>query len=245
MYDNVPRLYPNPETSAKVVDYSVAKSTPLPDWLLKYHAWGLESTKVPDYLISTFQAQSLVFLTRIIGAKRGVYIGFSGMVWSHGVGKDGKVVGLELSEEFANIAKKGFADNGVENVEVKVGDAVATLAALEVSEPFDLIFLDANKDAYPKYLDIILEKSKPGQANRLLKPGGLIVADNVLRRAIVADPTPSNPQYAGDVERHGQEGSNAFVKALHEFNDKLVSEPRVEAFLLPFFDGLGLGRLVD
>lgn len=71
MHDNVPRLYPNPETSAKVVDYSVTKSTPLPDWLLKYHAWGLESTEVPDYLISTFQAQSLVFLTRIIGAKRG------------------------------------------------------------------------------------------------------------------------------------------------------------------------------
>lgn len=116
---------------------------------------------------------------------------------------------------------------------------------METSEPFDLIFLDANKDAYPKYLDIILEKSRPGQTNRLLKPGGLIVADNVLRRAIVADPTPSNPQYVVDVKRHGQEGSEAFVKALREFNDKLVGEPRVEAFLLPFFDGLGLGRLVD
>lgn len=54
----------------------------------------------------------------------GVYIGFSGMVWSHAVGKDGKVVGLELSKEYAGLAEKGFADNGVENVEVKIGDAV-------------------------------------------------------------------------------------------------------------------------
>ena len=56
----------------------------------------------------------------------GVYIGFSGMVWSHAVGKDGRVVGLELSEEYAGIARKAFADNGVENVELEIGDAVAS-----------------------------------------------------------------------------------------------------------------------
>lgn len=54
----------------------------------------------------------------------GVYIGFSGMFWSHAVGRDGKVVGLELSEEFAGIARQGFQDNGVDNVDVKVGDAI-------------------------------------------------------------------------------------------------------------------------
>lgn len=54
----------------------------------------------------------------------GVYIGFSGMVWSHAVGRDGSVVGLELSEEYAGVARKAFAENGVGNVEVKVGDAV-------------------------------------------------------------------------------------------------------------------------
>ncbi|ROV96255.1 hypothetical protein VMCG_07650 [Cytospora schulzeri] len=249
MQENIAKLYPNPDTSAKVVDYSITKSTPLPDWLLKYHKWGCESTQVPEFLISTFQAQMLVFLTRIVAAKRvlelGVYIGFSGMVWSHAVGKDGKVVGLELSEEYAGIASKAFSENGVENVEVKIGDAVESLANLESPEPFDIIFLDANKDAYPQYLDLVLQKSKPGQAGRLLRPGGLIVADNVLRRAIVADATPANPYYVQDVEQNGAERSASLVRAIHEFNDKLVSEPRLEAFLMPLFDGLGMARLRD
>lgn len=160
MHENIAKLYPNPETSGKVIDYSITKSTPLPDWLLKYHKWGVENTSVPDFLISTFQAQMLVFLTKIVAAKQGeysssqpyprpysawlqediyvltvssdlvlelgVYIGFSGMVWSHAVGKDGKVVGLELSEEYAGIAEKAFAENGVKNVELKIGDAVET-----------------------------------------------------------------------------------------------------------------------
>lgn len=65
------KLYPNPETSGKVMDYSIAHSTPLPDWLAKYHAWGCAETKVPTFLISTYQAQMLIFLARIVGAKKG------------------------------------------------------------------------------------------------------------------------------------------------------------------------------
>lgn len=192
------------------------------------------------------------------------------MVWSHGVGKDGEVVGLELSEKFAGIAGKAFKDNGVENVDVKLGDAVesyvqshspppppiqltvqnklttiSSLATLESSEPFDLIFLDANKDAYPKYLELILSKSKPGSAARLLKPGGLIVADNVLQQGTVANATASNPNYVEGVARFGERRVKEMHASLHEFNDKLVAEPRLEAFLVPLFDGLGLARLRD
>lgn len=71
MQENVAKLYPNPETSAKVMDYSIAHSTPLPDYLIKYHKWGCEETKVPSFLISTYQAQMLIFLARIVGVKRG------------------------------------------------------------------------------------------------------------------------------------------------------------------------------
>lgn len=94
MQENVAKLYPNPETSAKVLDCkwlafadtlvqfyvrdthenpdSISKSTQLPDWLLKYHEWGCNNTEVPRYLISTFEAQALVFLARLVGAKRGM-----------------------------------------------------------------------------------------------------------------------------------------------------------------------------
>lgn len=169
------------------------------------------------------------------------------MVWAEAVGPHGKVVGLELSEEYAGIARKGFQDNGVSNVEVEVGDGADTLKTLAppAGAPFDLIFLDANKDAYPQYLETILARSQPGASDRLLKPGGLIVADNVLRRGIVADPSESNPHYVRDVQKHGEEQSRIFAKGLHEFNDKLAAESRLEAFLMPLFDGLGMARLRD
>ncbi|KAJ4396649.1 hypothetical protein N0V93_000870 [Gnomoniopsis smithogilvyi] len=249
MQENIAKLYPNPETSAKVMDYSIAHSTPLPEYLVKYHQWGCEETKVPTYLISTYQAQMLIFLARIVGAKKvlelGVYIGFSAMVWSEAVGPSGSVVGLELSEEYAGIARKAFADNKINNVEIKLGDGVASLQTLEPAEAFDLIFVDANKDAYPKYLELILSRSQPGSEKRLLKKGGLIVADNVLRRGIVADASKSNPHFMADLERHGEEASRDFVKALHVFNDALAREERLETFLMPLFDGLGMARLKD
>ncbi|CAN8105960.1 unnamed protein product [Discula destructiva] len=249
MQENVAKLYPTPETAAKVMDYSIAHSTPLPEYLAKYHKWGCEETKVPNFLISTYQAQMLIFLAKIVGAKKvlelGVYIGFSAMVWSEAVGPDGHVVGLELSEEYANIARQGFADNNITNVDIKLGDGVKTLEALEPAEPFDVIFVDANKDAYPKYLELILAKSAPGSAKRLLKKGGLIVADNVLRRGIVADATNTNPHFAREVELHGEQQSREFVVALHQFNDALVAADRLESFLMPLFDGLGMARLKD
>lgn len=63
-------------------------------------------------------------------------MGFSAMVWSHGVGKDGKVVGLELSKEYAGIAGKAFKDNGVENVDIKIGDAVESCVQPLAPPPF-------------------------------------------------------------------------------------------------------------
>lgn len=71
------------------------------------------------------------------------------------------------------------------------------------------------------------------------------MADNVLGMAIVADATPSNPHYAEAVARLGEGRVRDLNEALHQFNDKLVAERRLEAFLVPLFDGLGLARLID
>ncbi|PSR97003.1 S-adenosyl-L-methionine-dependent methyltransferase [Coniella lustricola] len=249
MKDNAAKLFPNPDTGAKVMEYSVAHSTPLPDWLVKYHDWGCSDTDVPNYLTSTYQAQTLIFLARMMGAKRvleiGVYIGFSTMFWSHAVGKDGSVTGLELSDKYAGLARKACAENKIDNVDIRVGDAVKSLENLTVTEPFDLVFIDANKEAYPEYLDILLAKSQPGQANRLLRAGGLIIADNVLRSAIVADDTERNPNVAEIVGRHGATSAEELIEPLRRFNKKLLEQPRLETVLLPLFDGLGMASLKD
>lgn len=240
MKDLVPVLYPNGVVAASVTEYSDAKSSGLSEALVKYHEKILQR---PDsyYTISLYQAKTLTFLARSIEAKRaleiGVYLGFSAMVWANAVGPAGKVTGLEYDADFAEEARRGVKENGFDNVEIIVGDAATTLPNLEVTEPYDIIFIDANKTGYSKYLDTILARSQPGSALRLLRPGGLIVADNVLRRGLVAHSGPENP--------NGEGVDPAIIKCLDGFNTALTTHSRLETLLLPLFDGLGLARLLD
>lgn len=104
---------------------------------------------------------------------------------------------------------------------------------------FDLVFLDADKTSYVAYLELILALSQPGSTNRLLRAGGIIMADNVLRYGLVADASEANPWH-----NHGG-NTTMECQILDEFNKKMKSDKRLEALLMPVFDGLGLARLVD
>jgi predicted O-methyltransferase YrrM len=84
------------------------------------------------------------------------------------------------------------------------------------------------------------ENSK--QVSRLLKPGGVIMADNVLRRGLIADSSDSNPWAAKFDEKTWKSGD---MEALREFNKQLAAEERLDTFLMPMFDGLGMARLKD
>ncbi|KAF7924185.1 uncharacterized protein EAE97_010797 [Botrytis byssoidea] len=197
-------------------------------------------------MISPFQAQFHIFMARAMGAKRileiGTYIGFSTMGWSEAVGPEGHVTGLEFSPEYAEIARETFSKNNLNNFEVLVGDARESLIT-NLQEPYDLIFIDADKTSYPAYLDLILSLSSPSSTQaRLLKPGGLILADNILRRALVADSSAVNPWALKNGEKTWKEGD---LNALKKFSDLMVTEERLDTFLLPLFDGVGMGRLKD
>ncbi|TFA97793.1 O-methyltransferase MdmC [Trichoderma ghanense] len=239
-------LYPTPKVAAEVTAYSERNSTSLPKYLVDYHAWVEKSHPHATYMVSNLQAQSLVFFARAFGAKRileiGSYVGYSALVWSHAVGQDGKVTGLEFSEDYAKIAREAFEKHGAKNVELIVGDALKTLSALKPEEPYDLIFIDAQKSGYPAYLRDILAGSQPGSATRLLRPGGIIIADNVLRRGLVADGSDDNPNW--QLQRHVVSAEEDLV-ALREFNAALAGDERLEALLLPVFDGVGFARLLD
>ncbi|KAL7788347.1 S-adenosyl-L-methionine-dependent methyltransferase [Trichoderma ceciliae] len=238
-------LYPSAKVAAEVAAYSERHSTALPKHLVDYRAWVEGNHPHAVYMVSNLQAQSLVFFARAFGAKRileiGSYVGYSALVWAHAIGEDGKVTGLEFSEEYAKIANSTFEKLGVKNVEIIVGDALQTLSALKPEEPYDLIFIDAQKLGYPSYLRDILAGSQPGSTNRLLRPGGFIIADNVLRRALVADGSEDNPSW----ELYRNIVRPEDLVAIREFNAALANNERLEAFLLPAFDGVGLARLLD
>ncbi|KND89696.1 putative caffeoyl-CoA O-methyltransferase 2 [Tolypocladium ophioglossoides CBS 100239] len=236
-------LYTNPEMGERVTAYSTAHSSPLPKHITDYHAAA--STRRDDSMMlsSNFQSQLHLLLANAIGAKRvleiGVYVGYSAMLWAHATGPDGTVTGLEFSPELAQIARDAFAAQGLDNIEIIVGDGAETLPKLSATTPYDLVFLDADKTGYSNYLRILLARSQPGAAGRLLRPGALIVADNVLRRGQVADPAVTKPEFGSQADW------DAHILALRKFNDECVAEARLETFMVPLWDGLSIMRLRD
>ena len=119
------------------------------------------------------------------------------------------------------------------------------LSALSPAEPYDLIFIDANKSGYPMYLETILSRSKPGNPSRLLRSGGLILADNILRRALVVDDSDDNPQAVLERAERAEYWKDTDLLKLREYNSMVMDEQRLDAFLLPLWDGVGCARLVD
>lgn len=130
MKTSAPSLYPNDTVGKRVTEYSEQHSLGLPREITDYHTHIFNTHPKSNYMISSFQGQAHVFLARAIGARRilevGVYVGYSSMVWSHAVGPEGKVVGLEFSSEYAGLAKEALGARGFTNVEVLEGDALQT-----------------------------------------------------------------------------------------------------------------------
>jgi len=196
----------------------------------------------------------------------GTFIGFSTMGWVEAVGPDGHVTALEFDAGYAAIAEDTLAKNGIKNVDVVIGDARESIKKLAegLEEPYDLIFVDADKTSYVTYLELVLEFSKAGSGTRLLRKGGVILADNVLTRGefemslgrlkedetqsetliligLVAESSTANPNYRMAETKEGKER----LEVLDQFNKEMAMSERIDVFLMPLFDGLGMGRLVD
>lgn len=177
-----------------------------------------EHCKWPQMVTGSLQGSLLRMLVQITGARNileiGLFTGYSALTMAKVLPDDGRVVSCEIDEGNAAVARS-FIERSPhgDKIEIRLGPALDTLATLE--GPFDLAFLDADKENYCVYYDAVLP---------LLRSGGLLVADNVLWSGKVLDP---------------QEVTD---RALVEFNDKLAKDPAVEVALLTVRDGVSLIR---
>ncbi len=141
----------------------------------------------------------------------GTYLGYSALCFAEGLADGGKVITLDVNEETNKVARS-FVEKSEygEAIDFRLGPATEIIPTLD--ESFDIVFIDADKPNYSNYYDLVFDK---------LRPGGFIIADNVLWSGKVLDP--------GDDEN---------AKALAEFNQMVLADDRVENVLLPIRDGL-------
>jgi predicted O-methyltransferase YrrM len=175
-----------------------------------------DAAGLPAIAITPNQGKLLGLLARIHGARSILELGTLGAystIWlARSLPAGGRLVTLEANPHYADVARANIANAGLaETVQLRVGPALQTLPELaaEGAGPFDLIFIDADKQNYPGYLEWSL---------KLSRPGSLIIGDNVVRAGAILDPNATDPSI-------GNEG----IRAVRRFYDLLAAEPRVSA----------------
>jgi predicted O-methyltransferase YrrM len=181
---------------------------------------------LPAIAVSPPQGKLLHLLARMQDARAILEIGTLGgysTIWlARALPADGRLVSLEFEARFAEVARANVARAGLDAiVDIRVGPALETLA--DVEGPFDLVFIDADKQTTPAYFEAALERSRPG---------GLIIGDNVVRGGSILD------------------GTDASSEGMRSFVDLMAAEPRVEATVIQTvggkgYDGIAFARVID
>jgi predicted O-methyltransferase YrrM len=175
----------------------------------------------PRMLSGHLQGRLLSFISHMIKPEYilevGTYTGYSAICLAEGLRDGGKLITLDINEELETRVRGYFREAGLEQViDYRIGDARKIIPTLAVS--FDLVFIDADKESYSTYFDLVIDK---------VKKGGFILADNVLWSGKVIDAKPDKD-----------------TRAVTGFNDKVHQDPRVENILLPVRDGILLLRKI-
>jgi caffeoyl-CoA O-methyltransferase len=170
----------------------------------------------PQMQVGRIEGQFLKLLVRLTGARRvleiGMFTGYSALMMAEGLPDDGRLITCDINPQAEAIARRYFAESGHgHKIEVRMGPALDTIKTL--TEPLDMAFIDADKTNYVNYYDAVMER---------LRPGGLVVADNVLWSGEVVDPQDD----AG--------------RAIVAFNRRVEEDPRVENVCLTVRDGIML-----
>ena len=173
----------------------------------------------PRMLSGSYQGRLLALLAKMIGPKKilevGTYTGYSTLCMAEGLNTGGLIDTIDHNEELADMQRRYFDQSPYASQIVQhLGEAIDILKTL--AGPYDLVFLDADKENYPHYFDLIIDK---------LETGGILLSDNVL--------------WSGKVL---EKATDEATSALQEYNHKINTDARVESVVLPIRDGLTITR---
>ena len=175
--------------------------------------------------IAPEQGQFMALLAKLIDARRyievGVFTGYSSLAVGLALPADGEIIACDVSAEWTGVAQRYWRQAGLEGrIHLHLAPANETLQMLlddGQGERFDFAFIDADKEGYATYYELL---------SRLIRPGGLIAVDNVLWGGAVIDPDKNDPD----------------TEAIRQFNRSLLADARVDISLVPIGDGLTLAR---
>jgi caffeoyl-CoA O-methyltransferase len=202
-----------------VEEYAVEHSTPDADFFRRLEEETRETTERPGMMVGPLEGQFLGWLVWLSGARRileiGTFTGYSSISMALALPPDGRIVTIDVNEETTAVARRYAEEASVaDRIDYRVGPANAELEQLD--GPWDLVFIDANKEGYVDYYENVLPK---------LSERGFIIADNVLWSGRVLD-----------------EGGEESTRAIKAFNEHVARDDRVELLMLTVRDGMTLIR---
>ena len=203
----------------KIEDYIRKNSSKEPKILKDLNKETYLKVLNPRMLSGHLQGRFLSIITKLIKPKKileiGTYTGYSAICMAEGLIENGIIHTIDINEELVSIQNKYFAKSKCNNSIIQhVGDARSIIK--NINEKFDLVFLDADKENYIEYYELVIEK---------VKKGGLIIADNVLWTGKVVEPKKDDDE---------------LTQYLIDFNKMINEDDRVENIILPLRDGLNV-----
>ena len=209
------------ESIYKYIEEHASRPSEALDWVVKQTHIRTNHARM---LSGAAQGQLMRMIARMADARRilelGTFTGYSAICLGSALPADGHLDTLELNDELEDLILEGFEKSGLaDRISLHIGDCKETLKRLaEEGKVYDLVYIDANKREYCEYYELVFD---------MIRPGGLILADNVLWDGKVCmDPLPQDKQTLG----------------IARFNDMVSADHRVESVILPIRDGLNLIR---
>ena len=202
---------------AKISAYAENHSENEPEMLQQLNRETYAKVLMPRMLSGHMQGRILSMFSRMVRPRRileiGTYTGYSALCLAEGLTEDGLLYTIDINDELEQMSSKYFKASPYANqISAHVGNALEIIP--KIQETFDLVFIDADKENYSRYFDMVWD---------MLRPGGVIIADNVLWSGhVLKEPSQMDEETA----------------ALHAFNEKIYADPRCKHVLMPVRDGL-------